>query len=138
MFARGCGVCRFSGLSGPMKRVALIAAAFALAAPVAAASAAADVQPAVQPGGDIPSHFQPVAPIPRGGDIPQRFSPPRAEFQYVHREVSIPMRDGARLYAVLVIPRGAAGAAGKFPVMLDRTPYSADKSTSRGGFGPWP
>lgn len=44
------------------------------------------------------------------------------------------MRDGAKLYAVLIIPN----EPGKFPIMLDRTPYSADKATSRGGFGPWP
>ena len=46
----------------------------------------------------------------------------------------IPMRDGVKLYAVLIVPRGA----GKFPIMLDRTPYSADKATSRGSFGPLP
>jgi hypothetical protein len=44
------------------------------------------------------------------------------------------MRDGVSLYAVLIIPRGS----GKHPIMLDRTPYSADKATERGGFGPWP
>ena len=46
------------------------------------------------------------------------------------------MRDGVKLYAVLIIPQGQA--RGKFPIMLDRTPYSADKATMRGGFGPWP
>ena len=61
----------------------------------------------------------------RADDIPQRFSPPRRDFQYVRREVMIPMRDGVKLYTVLIVPRGA----GKFPIMLDRTPYSADKAT---------
>src|SRR3954470_5915630 len=93
-----------------VKKLALFVAALTFALPLAAES---HVQPAVQPGGDIPSHFQPVAPIPKGGDIPLRFSPPRAEFQYVRREVHIPMRDGVRLYAVLIIPRGASGQAGK-------------------------
>ncbi|HEX5259118.1 MAG TPA: CocE/NonD family hydrolase [Sphingomicrobium sp.] len=115
-----------------MRKFAFVAAALALASPVLAES---HVQPAVEPGGDIPRHFRPtVPPIPKGGDIPQRFAPPRAEFQYVRREVMIPMRDGVKLYAVLILPRGA----GKYPVMLDRTPYSADKSTSRGSFGPLP
>jgi putative CocE/NonD family hydrolase len=110
----------------------LFAAVFALAAPLAAES---HVQPAVQPGGDIPRNFHaPVPPIPRGGDIPQSFTAPRGEFEYIRREVSIPMRDGVRLYAVLIIPKGP----GRFPIMLDRTPYSADKGTSRGGFGPMP
>ena len=111
------------------KKFAMVA--IAVASPL---SAETHVQPAVQPGGDIPQVFHPVASIPKGGDIPQRFNPPRAEFQYVRREVRIPMRDGAKLYAVLIIPR----QAGKFPIMLDRTPYSADKATMRGGFGPWP
>src|SRR5262245_9735656 len=101
---------------------------------VAPLAAAADIQPAVQPGGDIPAEFRGAAPpIPPGGDIPQQFSAPRGSFQYVRRTAMIPMRDGAKLYTVLVIPKGG----GKFPIMLDRTPYSADKATSRGGqFGP--
>ncbi len=41
----------------------------------------------------------------------------------------IPMRDGVKLYAVLIIPKGSRG---RFPIMLDRTPYSADKATARG------
>ena len=109
--------------------------ALAFAAPLLAEPR---VEPAVQPGGDIPPAFHPVAPIPKGGDIPQRFTTPRAEFQYVRREVKIPMRDGAKLYAVLIIPKGLSAQAGKFPIMLDRTPYSADKATTHGGFGPWP
>jgi putative CocE/NonD family hydrolase len=93
------------------------------------------VEPAVQPGGDIPSHFRPaVPPIPKGGDIPKSFKAPRTGFQYVRRELMIPMRDGAKLYTVLIVPKGA----GPFPIMLDRTPYSADKATSRGSFGPLP
>jgi putative CocE/NonD family hydrolase len=108
------------------------AATLVLAAPLAAES---HVQPAVQPGGDIPKNFHPsVPPIPKGGDIPRRFTAPRTGFQYVRREVMIPMRDGVKLYAVLIIPKGP----GKFPIMLDRTPYSADKSTSRGSFGALP
>jgi putative CocE/NonD family hydrolase len=113
-------------------KLAFLAAALSLAAPLTAET---HVQPAVQPGGDIPSKFRsPTPPIPKGGDIPQRFAPPRSEFQYVRREVMIPTRDGVKLYAVLILPRGA----GKFPIMLDRTPYSADKATSRGSFGVLP
>ena len=80
----------------------VLAAAFLAAAPLLAES---HVTTAVQPGGDIPAHFRPaVPPIPKGGDIPQRFAAPRADFQYVRREVMIPMRDGVKLYAVLIIP----------------------------------
>src|SRR3569833_2888703 len=48
------------------------------------------------------------------------------------------MRDGAKLYAVLIIPKGPDAGSGKLPIMLDRTPYSADSATKRGTFGPWP
>jgi putative CocE/NonD family hydrolase len=119
-----------------LRRFAFLAAALALSAPALASD---HVQPAVQPGGDIPKSFQgAVPPIPKGGDIPQRFTAPRAGFQYERREVMIPMRDGVKLYAVLILPRGPAAQAGKFPIMLDRTPYSADKATSRGSFGALP
>jgi uncharacterized protein len=108
-------------------KFALFAAVCLLGARIAAET---HVQPAVQPGGDIPPAFRPaVPPIPRVGGIPQQFSAPRTDFQYVRREVTISMRDGAKLYAVLIIPRGA----GRFPILLDRTPYSADKATSYGG-----
>ncbi|MES2136354.1 MAG: CocE/NonD family hydrolase [Pseudomonadota bacterium] len=110
----------------------LLFAALLVAAPLAAET---HVQPAVQPGGDIPPIFHPtnVQPIPKGGDIPPHFAAPRGEFQYVRRTAMIPMRDGVKLYAVLIIPK----ARGKYPIMLDRTPYSADSATSH-GFGPLP
>jgi putative CocE/NonD family hydrolase len=115
-----------------LPKFAFFAAALALAS---AAFAESHLQPAVQPGGDIPKSFHPtVPPIPRGGDIPQRFAPPRSQFEYVRREVMIPMRDGVKLYAVLILPKGV----GRYPIVLDRTPYSADKATSRGSFGPLP
>ncbi|HEX6073357.1 MAG TPA: CocE/NonD family hydrolase [Sphingomicrobium sp.] len=113
-------------------KYAFLAAALVLTAPLAA-----EIQPAVQPGGDIPAEFKRpyVPPIPPRGDIPRGFNAPRAEFQYIRREAMIPMRDGARLYTVLVIPK----QAGKSPIVLDRTPYSAKKATSRGDrLGPYP
>jgi hypothetical protein len=115
-----------------LRKFAFVAAALMLTAPVVAET---HVQPAVQPGGDIPKNFHGmVPPVPKGGDIPQNFKAPRSGFQYVRREVMIPMRDGVKLYAVLILPN----APGKYPIMLDRTPYSADKATSRGNFGPLP
>ena len=101
-------------------RYAFVAAALALAAPLAAG-----VEPAVQPGGDIPRDFQPRQ-VP-----PQRYAPrpllPPSAYHYTRREAMIPMRDGARLYTVLIFPKGVA----KAPIMLDRTPYSARKATER-------
>lgn len=110
-------------------------AALALAVPAAAEN---HVTAAVQPGGDIPITFRPTVPaVPKGGDIPTSFTAPRSGFDYVRREAMIPMRDGTKLYTVLIIPHGARTSAGKYPIMLDRTPYSADSATSH-GFGPLP
>ncbi|WP_458390255.1 CocE/NonD family hydrolase [Sphingomonas sp. F9_3S_D5_B_2] len=112
-----------------MRKLVAFAMSLALAAPISAQS-----QSAVQPGGDIPSKFHPVQvpPIPKGGDIPATFTAPRSSFQYVRRTAMVPMRDGTKLYVVMIIPKGVTHA----PIMLDRTPYSADSLTSRGGGGP--
>ena len=52
-------------------------------------------------------------------DIPRTFKPVTTSFDYIKRELDIPMRDGVKLHAVLIVPRGASGA----PILLDRTPY---------------
>ncbi len=62
-----------------------------------------------------------------GGDIPAKFNPPLTGYDYVKREVMIPMRDGVRLHTVIVVPKGAANA----PILLTRTPYDASKRTAR-------
>ncbi|HUP67005.1 MAG TPA: CocE/NonD family hydrolase [Sphingomicrobium sp.] len=113
------------------RKLALIAAAFALASPTIAQT---HLEPAVQPGGDIPSKFRsPFTPFP-GRQLPRRgYNWPRSSYTYVHREAMIPMRDGAKLYTVLIIPKGV----GRAPIMLDRTPYSAEEATGR-GLGPIP
>ncbi len=64
---------------------------------------------------------------PIGGDIPAKFVPPTAAQDYVKREVMIPMRDGTKLYTVIVYPRGVANA----PIVLTRTPYNAKGRANR-------
>src|SRR4029077_7529386 len=59
-------------------------------------------------------------------EIPAKFEPTNAGFDYTKRQVMIPMRDGVKLHTVILIPKGAKGA----PILLTRTPYSADKLTS--------
>jgi putative CocE/NonD family hydrolase len=54
-------------------------------------------------------------------DIPPKYQAPTASYDYIKREVMIPMRDGVKLYTVIVIPRGAVHA----PILLTRTPYNA-------------
>src|SRR6266852_9280272 len=60
-------------------------------------------------------------------DIPKTFSTPLTEYDYVKREVMIPMRDGVKLYTVIIVPKGAA----KVPILLTRTPYNASKRVAR-------
>ncbi|HEX3996150.1 MAG TPA: CocE/NonD family hydrolase [Acetobacteraceae bacterium] len=60
-------------------------------------------------------------------DIPSKFQEATQDADYVKREVMIPMRDGAKLHTVIVIPKGAHGA----PIILSRTPYDASKRTAR-------
>ncbi len=60
-------------------------------------------------------------------DIPAKYQAPTASYDYIKREVMIPMRDGVRLYTVIVLPRGAKNA----PIILTRTPYNAAKRAER-------
>ena len=60
-------------------------------------------------------------------DIPTKYTPPTASYDYVKREVMIPMRDGVKLHTVIVIPRGAKNA----PIILTRTPYNASGRAER-------
>src|ERR1700733_14693959 len=64
---------------------------------------------------------------PMQPDIAPTFTVPSADFDYLKREVMIPMRDGVRLYTVIVIPKGAQHA----PIILTRTPYEAKKRAER-------
>jgi len=60
-------------------------------------------------------------------DIPAKFEVPQTRNDYIRREVMIPMRDGTKLFTVLMIPKGARNA----PILLTRTPYNAAGRTRR-------
>jgi uncharacterized protein len=60
---------------------------------------------------------------PMQPDIPSHFEVPTTQFDYVKREVMVPMRDGVKLFTVVMIPKGAHDA----PIILTRTPYDAAK-----------
>jgi len=60
-------------------------------------------------------------------DIPPRFDAPTTGYDYVKREVMIPMRDGVKLHTVIVVPKGARNA----PMLLTRTPYNASARAQR-------
>jgi putative CocE/NonD family hydrolase len=59
-------------------------------------------------------------------ETPEKFTPTNDEFEYVRREVMIPMRDGVKLHTVILVPKGAKNA----PILLTRTPYNATELTS--------
>jgi putative CocE/NonD family hydrolase len=59
--------------------------------------------------------------IQTASDIPADWKQPQGNFDYVRREVMIPMRDGVKLHTVIMIPKGAHD----LPILLERTPYNA-------------
>ena len=59
-------------------------------------------------------------------DTPAQLVPVTSTFDYVKRDVMIPMRDGVKLHTVIIVPKGAKGA----PILLTRTPYNATALTS--------
>jgi uncharacterized protein len=59
-------------------------------------------------------------------ETPAVFQTSTSSFDYERREAMIPMRDGVRLHTVILVPRGAVHA----PILLTRTPYSADELTT--------
>ena len=68
-----------------------------------------------------------AAPTATGGDIPAQYTTSDAANDYVKREIMIPMRDGVKLYTVIVVPKGAHNA----PIVLTRTPYDAAHRMAR-------
>jgi uncharacterized protein len=59
-------------------------------------------------------------------ETPEKFVPVTKSFDYVKRDVMIPMRDGVKLHTVILVPKGAKDA----PILLTRTPYDATRLTS--------
>ena len=73
-----------------------------------------------------PATAQQPASLP--SETPQTFRPVTDSFDYIKRDVMIPMRDGVKLHTVIMVPKGAKNA----PILLTRTPYSASTQTSHG------
>ncbi|MDP6777722.1 MAG: CocE/NonD family hydrolase, partial [Candidatus Latescibacteria bacterium] len=61
-------------------------------------------------------------------DIPRNFKPLTDGFNYTRKEEMVPMRDGVKLFTIIMIPKGATR---KMPIILSRTPYSAARRASR-------
>ncbi|MYN38093.1 CocE/NonD family hydrolase [Duganella sp. FT109W] len=66
--------------------------------------------------------------IQLGSDIPAKWKAPEEAYNYVRREVMIPMRDGVKLHTVIMVPNGAR----ELPMLLERTPYDAEGFAQKG------
>ncbi len=77
----------------------------------------------------IPAHGQqtPPAVTPMTPDAVAHYEEIRPEADYIKRVAMIPMRDGVKLYTVIVMKKGTGNA----PILLSRTPYDAKDSTAR-------
>jgi uncharacterized protein len=60
-------------------------------------------------------------------DLTPDFKVPAQNTDFEKRVVMVPMRDGTKLYTVIVIPKGAKNA----PILLTRTPYNAAERAER-------
>jgi putative CocE/NonD family hydrolase len=95
--------------------------------PGAAARGLAVVVLAVVAGaGRVPAQTAPPPQYPGLlSETPAHFEPVTTSFDYVKRDVMIPMRDGVKLHTIILVPKGAHGA----PILLTRTPYEAKVQT---------
>jgi putative CocE/NonD family hydrolase len=66
------------------------------------------------------------APPSLPNETPEQFTPVTSSFDYVRRDVMIPMRDGVKLHTVVLVPKSAKNA----PILLTRTPYDATDLTT--------
>src|SRR5438270_3747187 len=64
---------------------------------------------------------------PMTPDVVASYNPVLPEADYLKRVAMVPMRDGTKLYTVIVMKKGTA----KGPILLSRTPYDAHDSTHR-------
>jgi len=60
-------------------------------------------------------------------ETPANFQPTNYGFEYTKRDEMIPMRDGVKLHAVILVPKGAKNA----PILLTRTPYDASGNLNK-------
>src|SRR6476469_5964816 len=70
----------------------------------------------------------PAAPVtPMTPDVVASYDPVLPEADYIRRVAMVPMRDGTKLYTVIVMKKGTRGG----PILLSRTPYDAKGSMNR-------
>ncbi len=52
--------------------------------------------------------------------------------EYTKQDVMIPVRDGVKLHAVILRPKGSETTAERLPFLMERTPYGVGESSSEG------
>jgi hypothetical protein len=72
--------------------------------------------------GAAPAPVTPMTP-----DVVASYNPILPEADYIKRIAMVPMRDGTKLYTVIVMKKGTTNA----PILLSRTPYDAKGSLNR-------
>ena len=68
-----------------------------------------------------------VVATPMTPDVFASYDKVRPEADYIRRTAMIPMRDGVKLYTVIVMKKGTT----RGPILLSRTPYGAEQATTR-------
>src|SRR3982751_2216108 len=71
------------------------------------------------------SQTPPVTPMTP--DVMDKYEQVLPGADFIRREAMVPMRDGVKLYTVIVMKKGATNA----PVLLSRSPYAAPHPTHR-------
>jgi putative CocE/NonD family hydrolase len=69
----------------------------------------------------------PPAVTPMTPDVVEKYEPVLPEADYIKHVAMVPMRDGTKLYTVIVMKKGTTNA----PILLSRTPYDAKGSMNR-------
>ena len=70
---------------------------------------------------------EPPRVTPMTPDVIDKYEQTLPSADFIRRDAMVPMRDGTKLYTVMVMKKGAA----KGPILLSRTPYDAHHSTHR-------
>jgi putative CocE/NonD family hydrolase len=86
---------------------------------------AATLATTLLPGAAIadPAPVTPMTP-----DVVAKYDPVLPDADYVRRDVMVPMRDGTKLYTVIVMKKGVTHG----PILLWRSPYDAHGDVARG------
>jgi len=71
---------------------------------------------------DQSSRVTPMTP-----DVIDKYEQTLPSADFVRRDAMVPMRDGTKLYTVVVMKKGTSNG----PILLSRTPYDAHHSTHR-------